>query len=267
MIVENEGPREMFRRKLERKLEAWPHELGDRLHVHTLNWAAARLDNPEQLHRLNRACDDLGIELVIADPLDSFGMEGEGAPSETRKMMALFKAAGLGTSRAWLVLHHPRKANDVEAVDSASGAWGGRPDLMLLLEKLGGNRARLSFPKARWAGREREPFILEFAPETESFAFICEGPEERDLAAEVEQFLELHPLRTVKEIAAKPDAGIGANEAAVRELLRDNPERFDSITGGAAKAAGRQPSAVLWKVIQGSRSPGSPGAFPEEGVR
>jgi AAA domain len=258
LFIENEGPRELFRRKLARRLDGWPHQLADRLHIFTGNWAAARLDDKALVARLNAACDELGIELVIGDPLDSLGMQGEGSPSETRRMVDQLKAAGLGRTRAWLLPHHPRKANDVDAVDAASGAWGGRPDLMLKLERLGGNRARLSFPKARWASRQRDGYILSFDPAAEAFALVCEGAEERDLAAEVEVFLERKPLRTVKEIAAPSEAsepGIGAREEAVREVLEGG--RFDSLTGDAARAAGRHPTAVLWKVRP---VPGAPGA-------
>ena len=119
-------------------------------------------------------------------------------------MVDRLKAAGLAERRAWLLLHHPRKANDVDAVDAASGDWGGRPDLILKLDKLDGNRARLAFPKVRWGGRERAGHILAFDPDTGAFEFVAEeGAEQRDLAAEVETFLDAHPLRTAKEIAAR----------------------------------------------------------------
>jgi AAA domain/Bifunctional DNA primase/polymerase, N-terminal len=128
LLLENEGPREMFRRKLERRLASWEHELDGRLHVHVQSWAGFKLEDAG-VAELNRACDELGIDLVIGDPLDSLGMEGEGSPSEARRMVDRLKAAGLAALRAWLLLHHTRKANDVDAVDAASGDWGGRPDL------------------------------------------------------------------------------------------------------------------------------------------
>ena len=67
-------------------------------------------------------------------------------------------------------------------------------------------------------------------------------------------------LRTAKEIAAPKDGdspGVGANETAIRELLKAAPERFDFITGENAQALGRHPSAVLWSLAeQVSQAPG-----------
>jgi RecA-family ATPase len=151
LLIENEGPREPFRRKVERKLESWPHEIKGLIAIHTENWGLARLDLPGVVDRLNAYCIEHEIDLVVGDPLDSLGMDGEGSPSETRAMVDRFKAGGLFTERAWLLPHHSRKESVQDAVDEAAGAWGGRPDALLTLEKKSDNQARLSF--ARSAGR------------------------------------------------------------------------------------------------------------------
>ena len=164
LLIENEGPQEPFRRKLERKFESWPHEIEGLVAVYAQNWGHARLDLPEFVERLNAYCEDHEIDLVIGDPLDSLGMDGEGSPSETRAMVDRFKSAGLFTERAWLLPHHSRKESVDDAVDEASGAWGGRPDAMLALEKRSDNQARLSFSKVRWEARERKPYLLELRP-------------------------------------------------------------------------------------------------------
>ena len=270
LVIENEGPQEPYRRKLERRRANWEHDLGDRLHVNVANWASFRLDTADDAQRLNEECERLQIELVLADPLDSLGMEGEGSPSEVRAMVDLMKQAGFGTRSGWLVVHHPGKTQHADLVDQASGAWGPKPDLMLLLEKLDGNRARLSFPKTRWATAERPPVILAFVPDTEAFAFVAEeGGEERDLFAEVKKFLAANPLRIVKEIAAPKNAdppGIGASESAIRKVLKDNPDEFDMVTGEDALAAGRESSrAQLWLQSSGSNSVDSVGEFLGEG--
>jgi len=59
------------------------------------NWGHARLDVPEFVERLNEFCTECEIDVVIGDPLDSLGMDGEGSPSETRTMVDRFKQAGL----------------------------------------------------------------------------------------------------------------------------------------------------------------------------
>lgn len=123
--------------------------------MHDQNWGHARLDLPEFVSRLNAFCEERAVDLVIGDPLDSLGMDGEGSPSETRAMVDRFKDAGLFSERAWWLPHHGRKESVQDAVDEASGAWGGRPDAMLALEKRKDNQARLCFSKVRWQARER----------------------------------------------------------------------------------------------------------------
>lgn len=256
LLIENEGPREPFRRKLERKLESWPHEIKGLIAIHTENWGLARLDLPGFVDRLNAYCTGHEIHLVVGDPLDSLGMDGEGSPSETRAMVDRFKAGGLFTERAWLLPHHSRKESVEDAVDEAAGAWGGRPDAMLTLEKKSENQARLSFAKVRWQERERRPYILDFDPETDSFTFVKEEQgEERDYAVEIEEYLAEHPHQTVKEISL----AIQASADKVRETLEAHPDRFRLRTREEAKAVDRHPSSKVWaKVTWGQKSPESP---------
>ena len=255
LFIENEGPREPFRRKLERKLAAWPHEIKGEIFIHDANWGQARLDSPEFVADLNQFCADRDIDMVIGDPLDSLGMEGEGTPSETRAMVDRFKEAGLFSERAWFVPHHSRKESVQDAVDEAAGAWGGRPDAMLALEKRKENQARLCFAKVRWQGRERGAYLLDFDPDTETFAFVKEEEgEERDYAVETEEFLRGKAPMTAAEIVA----GIGAGKGKVEETLNAHPDRFDVLTGAAAKAAGRHPNARLYTLSTRLDSPQSP---------
>jgi hypothetical protein len=105
--------------------------------------------------------------------------------------MELMSGAGLFRDVAFLLLHHPRKETSQDELDEVSGAWGGKPDTMLRLEKLDGNRGRLPFPKIRWSRLgTRKALILGFDPETESFSVVAEEEdEERDYAAEIEELL------------------------------------------------------------------------------
>ena len=128
---------------------------------------------------------------------------------------------------------------------------------MLALEKRKENQARLTFAKVRWQGRERNPYILDFDPETETFSFVKEEEgEERDYAVEVEEFLEGKPPVTAREIK---DA-IGASREKVEEALQAHPDRFDRLTGEAARAAGRRANAVLW-VLASPQKPEEPEGF------
>jgi hypothetical protein len=255
LFIENEGPREPFRRKLGRRRESWPHEIGGALYIHAESWGMARLNEAGFVGRLNRFSAEREIDLIVGDPLDSLGMDGEGSPSETRAMVDRFKAAGLFSATAWLALHHSRKEKVDDAVDEASGAWGGRPDAMLGLEKQPGNRARLSFPKLRWGRRDGFAFLLDYDPGTETFAFACEATAgERDYAAEIEGLLAERPWLTAREIGAPKDAdepGIGAGEDKVRRALEGEPERFLVRSGEAAKKVGRHSNATVWCLRQG----------------
>jgi AAA domain len=250
LFIENEGPREPFRRKLERKRKAWPHEIAGAIFVHDENWGHARLDFERFVERLNTFCDEHEVDVVFGDPLDSLGMAGEGSPSETRAMVDRFKRAGLFSERAWILPHHARKDSVDDAVDEASGAWAGRPDAMLALEKRGSGQARLSFPKVRWQGRERSPYLLDFDSETETFTFVKEEEgEERDYVAEIEEWLSPNPDMTAQEIA---DA-IKASKEKVKPELMAHPDRFESRTGAAAKLVGRHPNATVWRLASGEK--------------
>jgi AAA domain len=262
LIIENEGPREPFRRKLERRLEHWPHELKGHIYIYDESWGSASLKDPRFVERLRAEIERLEIYLVFADPLDSLGMDGEGSPSETRAMVDRFKAAGLFDLCAWDLVHHSRKESVSDAIDEASGAWGGRPDTMLGLEKLPGNKARLHFRKVRWGKRDGFTYRLDFDPETEAFTFEGEGTSEvRDLIAEIQDYLSSRGPSTAKEVAAPVEgrpAGIGARYGDVKAALEENEGRFRLLNAEEKEALSRHPSAHVWGLVAGDRDPGVP---------
>jgi hypothetical protein len=259
LFIENEGPREPFRVKLALKRMLWPHDLPGALYVQTLDWGALTLADSKHAERLRAFIAEHRIDLVIGDPLDSLGIEGVGSPEDTRNFMRLMSQAGLFRDVAFTLLHHPRKEPTQDELDEAAGAWGGKPDTVLRLDKKDGNRARLSFPKIRWRrGPTRPAYILAFDPDTESFTVAHEeADEERDVVAEMTELLgDLIP-RTAKEIAApKHGGGIGANVDTVkRELEAHKGDPFESFTGDDAKKLGRSPNATLWLLTRASESP------------
>ena len=256
LFIENEGPREPFRAKLELKAKLWEHDLRGALFVHTLDWGAFTFADRERTENMRAFIEQHDIDLVIGDPLDSLGVDGVGSPEDARRFMELMSSVGLFREVAFLLLHHPRKEGAADELDEAAGAWGGKPDTMLRLERKEGNRARLSFPKVRWSRRGSRPaFILAFDPDTESFTVAHEEEaEERDYVAEIEALLGDGVWRIVKEIARPEDkGGIGANVDLVRETLEKRPDLFVSRTGEHAKALGRSAQATVWQ-LAGSRT-------------
>jgi len=219
--------------------------------------AAKRRNRAERWPGLPPQCRPTGFRL------DSLGIDGVGSPEDTRKFMELMSGAGLFRDVAFLLLHHPRKETSQDELDEVSGAWGGKPDTMLRLEKLDGNRGRLPFPKIRWSRLgTRKALILGFDPE--SFSVVAEEEdEERDYAAEIEELLADGTWRITKEIAApKKDGGIGANVDTIKRELEAQPDRFQSCSGEEAKQLGRDPKATLWQCrTRPSESDESGGVF------
>jgi hypothetical protein len=255
LLIENEGPEEMFALKLEEKLKTFPHPLKARVSVCTLDWGGFTLGDDQMRQRLREELAEHEYDLVFGDPLDSLGIQGVGSPEDTRKFFKLMKETGLHKTVAWWLNTHPRKEETKEALNEISGAWGGKPDAVLLLTMLSDDRSRVRFPKLRWAKRGKRPAILlAFDVDTETFTFLTEEvDEERDYLAEIVALLADGEWRTPKEIAAKKEAdepGIGAADATVKKLLETHPDTFESRTGDEAKRLGRHPSATLWQLIQ-----------------
>ena len=77
LIIENEGPREPFRRKLEAKRAAWPHSLEASIHVHVMHWGRFTLADEPCLRDLQYAVQL--ADVVIADPLTTLGVKDVGS--------------------------------------------------------------------------------------------------------------------------------------------------------------------------------------------
>jgi AAA domain len=146
--VENEGPQEEFRRKLERKLEAWRERLPPgRFHVLRAPWGALDLRLVEHRDGLAAAVRELELDLLIVGPLNDLGMEGGGTPDQVRDFHGRLKDVQnlAGRLVSLMVLHHENTAGRV------SGAWTGRPDLLVHVTEQGNGRTRVLWQKAKWS--------------------------------------------------------------------------------------------------------------------
>ena len=256
LLIENEGPENLFAEKLEERLgllsPADRELVGERVHVQTLDWGGFNLGNRDTFDRLAAFLEEHPKDLIFGDPLDSLGIEGVGSPEDTRRFLALMKQAGLNKTNAWWLNTHPRKEATTDALDEIAGAWGGKPDLVMLLDMLADDRSRLRFPKVRWAKRgKRETILLGYEPDTATFTYLgTESDAERDYVAEIAALLADGKWRTAREISVKQLGGIGSNDQLVRERMTQHPDHFVSRTGDDAVQLGRRPNAVVWQLAE-----------------
>lgn len=148
LLVESEGPRPLFRRKLRRRLAAWGNGAADdRLLVLEQPWAELVFTEPEHRAQLARLVHELELDVVIAGPLTRLGMDEAGTLQEVRDFAGLVDEVRRRSLRpvAFVLVHHESKAGRV------SGAWEGAGDTLLHVQGQGHGRTRLYVQKARWS--------------------------------------------------------------------------------------------------------------------
>ena len=230
LVIENEGPREAFRQKLERRLASWAAVEGEqqiRVWDDPARWGQVRLSSSEQLAQLRAAADAHQIDLCVSDTLTRFGMRGNGTPEETREFVELMTAAGLTRDLAFLLLHHPVTRPDQvsDELERIAGAWPPHADAIVYLQKLTSNRARLSFPKLRWATGQRPASILAFTPENETFQLVAEETHDDDKPSpetyeqRILDHLADHPNATTDELENDVEGNAAELRAARKRLL------------------------------------------------
>lgn len=262
-IIVNEGPQEMFRAKVQDKLERFPYsirEAGGKLIVQSLNWGSFSFRDRGIYDRLRDELDQHEVDLVVGDPLASLGLEGVGSPAETLDFVNLLKPLGLGTNRAFLFLHHFRERVEKgeDEVSRLSGAWGGHLDTLITLQAGAQiNQSRLWYPKLRWNSREAPPaIVLGRILNTRSVEAIGEEADHSLLEPQVHAFLArsretgeggMQGWRKADEIAK----GIEARPMAVRNALEGAAHLFRMVTDEAAKALGAKTKTTkLWGLVE-----------------
>ena len=171
--IENEGPREEFRRKLERKLAGWGERVDpQRLRVLNRPWSQYDLRRTDHRDALARVVSDSELDLLIVGPLYRLGMEGGGTPDEIRAFMALIEDVQDRAEQAvaFQILHHENRAGQV------SGAWEAVPDLLVHIQGQGHGRLRVFWQKARWSSLLHQTALTLTWADAEGFA-VEEKPE------------------------------------------------------------------------------------------
>ena len=96
LVIENEGPRGRFRRKLRAKLAAWGELDDDSVHVLEEPWALFSFAAEGQRDRLRELIEQLAIDVILAGPVQRLGMQGGGTPEEVGAFNAHYRADARG---------------------------------------------------------------------------------------------------------------------------------------------------------------------------
>jgi hypothetical protein len=236
LLIENEGPRPLFRVKLRDKTKAWRGTATNgNLHVLERPWASFTFDNQAWRDKLVEIVRVREIDAIIAGPLVRLGMDAAGTLQEVVKFMRLVKQVRERTGRPLTVflVHHENKGGQV------SGAWEGAGDTLVHVSAAGNGHTIVYIQKARWASASHHRTLkLEW---TGGQGFARE--DDRDTLAEIKQLLTDLKPRTSREIATE----LGVGRETVEKTISENPSEFvGPITGDEAKRLGRNANAKLW---------------------
>ena len=171
LIVENEGPRAQFRKKLRRKLAAWDGSpIGDRLIVLEAPWGSITLAEESDRAALADAIRDYSADMVMLGPITRAGMNEAGTLQEVRDYSALLAdvRSRAGRPVTFVLVHHENKGGTV------SGAWEGAGDTLIHVQAQGHGRTRLYFQKCRWSSEHHGTTIQLAWTEGEGFAVTDE---------------------------------------------------------------------------------------------
>lgn len=230
LLIENEGPRPKFRQKLEEKLEAWEGDdpTGNLL-VSSEPWGRFSFADVGLRNELRAVCRELTIDLVFADPVDSLGIQGVGAPDETRAFMDHLKLLGLfdpAEPLSFWLLHHFNKSQAKSVLAQLSGAWGGHPDAVLGISMAGDRRTKLRWAKTRWADPEGE--LLG----DEEWLLGWDGAKgfDRIHVTEKATVSDDELLRRISDFVLEQNAkGTQPSKSAVRKAVKGDSVRIDAL--------------------------------------
>lgn len=215
--IENEGPRQEFRDKLERKLAAIDTDPQARLLVLEEPWAEFDFRDESQRRALALAATEQEFDVVVVGPVATIGMVGGGTPDEIRAFDQLLDDVIRMIERPFAIvaIHHENRAGQI------SGAWERVPDTLVHVTAQGNGRTRAYWQKARWASSihgtsthliwaDGETYTVEAKPE------VTEDTMRDDLVAAVRE----HGGSSWTKIRDSRDVrGKATDLAAVRDRL------------------------------------------------
>lgn len=147
LLIENEGPRGMFRKKLRRKLDAWQGDsVGDNIYVLEDPWALFSFDEEVFRNELRLLIELFEFDVVAAGPVQRLGIKGGGTPEEVSAFILDVELVRQHVERsvAAVLVGHENKAGDV------AGAWEGVPDTLVHVSNRGNGKTHVHWQKVRW---------------------------------------------------------------------------------------------------------------------
>jgi hypothetical protein len=234
LIVENDGPRGRFRRKVRKKLVAWKgDDPGDNLIVLAKPWGDVSLANEQHRVALAAYINAQEVDVLIAGPIVSLGMVGGGTPDEVSAFEAHLGALRALLERPLLVvlIHHQNVRGQI------SGAWDRVPDTLIRMVSTGNKGTRLTWQKTRDSSTlHGTAWKLKWA---EGMTFeLDETPDATE--ADIEE-----------TILASAQANPGASWAVVSKLVKGNTTakaavRDRLIAEGRLVNRGKGQAFALW---------------------
>jgi len=227
LLIELEGPPALFQAKLDAKGESWDGpDFRPNLHVFISPWGEFTFADPDARKEIAQYCDEHDIDVVMANPTLGLGVAASGRPDETQQFVDWLKECGLGSTRAFWLLHHENKSGQI------SGDWGRHPDTKVQLQADGNRqRTRLTWEKTRWATLDpaRKAVMLDWIIATEGYTVTpldTIGASDELLVERLAAYVDDHPATATKTILAS----VEGNHARLTELLNQRPE-FDFCKG------------------------------------
>jgi hypothetical protein len=214
LIVENEGPRPLFRAKVRRKLAGWTGAaLEDRVRIVEAPWARFTFARVEWRVALAERIRTEEIDVVIIGPIVAAGMNDAGTLQEVRAFIALCDEVRQLAGRlvTIILIHHENKGGKV------SGSWEGAGDTMIHVTGAGNGHTRMFIQKARWSTTWHSKTLDLVWTDGEGFAVEVRSEVTDDDLAEV----------ITAAVAAEPGTGWGKIEksttgtAARKRAIRD----------------------------------------------
>lgn len=217
LVIENEGPRGMFRRKIARKLAAWDGAaLTRQLYFLTDPWALFSFDEEAYREQLRLLIEQESFDVVAAGPINRLGIHGGGTPDEVGAFVFNIELVRSQLSRpvATVFAHHENKAGDV------AGAWEGVPDTLCHVKANGNGSTRIHWQKARWGPTlHGKSWVLAWT-EAEGFEQV-DAPEvvpDEEMDERVLDWLAENPEATKRALMAGPTGNKQAIEDAIDRL-------------------------------------------------